>query len=196
MNAVIAPLFVGVDDRLGIALRAIAMASRFERRPHVGVVVDLAVVGHPHRAVFVRQRLMAAGEIDDAEAAMHEDAVRVGVKAGAVRSAVGEHVTHPHARRDVVVTEAVGGDYPGNTAHGRSVEQAECHGIAGKRTVMCPASTCGGTLWERNGKRLLCRGLLVHNNFQPPRVARDDGWKRQCERRPTAPATGRSRRSS
>jgi nicotinamidase-related amidase len=73
---------------------------------------------------------MAAGDVNDAEAPMHQDTVCVGVKAYAVRSAVGEYLTHPHAQYDVVVIEAVSRDYPGNTAHGRSVEQAECHGIA------------------------------------------------------------------
>ena len=73
MHAVVAPLFVGVNDRFGVALRPVAMPARFERRSHVAVVVDLAVVRDPHGAVFVGERLMAAGEIDDAETTMCED---------------------------------------------------------------------------------------------------------------------------
>ena len=39
-----------------------------------------------------------------------------------------EHVSHPQPRFDSAWAEAaVGGDYSGNAAHSRSVEQAECH---------------------------------------------------------------------
>jgi hypothetical protein len=52
------------------------------------VVVDLAVVGDPHGAVLVGQRLMATGEIDDAETTMCENGVRIGVEPGTVRAAM------------------------------------------------------------------------------------------------------------
>ena len=72
LDAVVAPLLVGVDDRFGVGARAVAVAGRFELRPDVGVVVDLAVEDDPDRAVFVRQRLLAGGQIDDAQAAVAE----------------------------------------------------------------------------------------------------------------------------
>ena len=62
------------------------MTAGFERRAHVGVVVNLAVVGDPDRLVFVRQRLIAAGQINDAEPPVDEQCAAVRMKARAVRS--------------------------------------------------------------------------------------------------------------
>ena len=43
-----------------------------ELRAQLAIVVDLAVEDHPDRAVLVADRLMAAGEIDDAQPAHAE----------------------------------------------------------------------------------------------------------------------------
>ena len=127
--------FVKMQDGFCIAVRLINVTPGFERLAIIGVVVDLAVVRHPHGAVFIRKRLMSAGEIDDAQTTVREDAVRIGVETGAVRAAVRDDVPHSKRRLDIVGTESVGGDYSGNAAHGHSVEQAECHEIARKRLI-------------------------------------------------------------
>ena len=49
LDAGVAPLLVGVDDRLGVGARAVAVAGGFELGPDVGVVVDLAVEDDPDR---------------------------------------------------------------------------------------------------------------------------------------------------
>ena len=59
VHAVVAPLFIRVDDGLGVRARAVAMPGRFELAADVGVVVDLAVEHDPDGAVFVGQRLLA-----------------------------------------------------------------------------------------------------------------------------------------
>ena len=69
-------------------LRSEAMAAAFEVGTKLGKVVDLAVVDDPGAAVFVEDGLVAAGEIDDAEAA-HAEARAIGdIDAFIVRAAV------------------------------------------------------------------------------------------------------------
>ena len=61
------PLLVGVDDRLGVGARAQRVPGALERVVQLGVVVDLAVLDDGARAVLVRDRLVAAREVDDRE---------------------------------------------------------------------------------------------------------------------------------
>ena len=61
----VAVLFPGVDEDLGVAAGREAVPPGLELLAEGGVVVDLAVVDDPDRPVFVRQRLMAALEVDD-----------------------------------------------------------------------------------------------------------------------------------
>ena len=58
-----------MDDRFGVAVRAEAVAARFEVGPQLAVVVDFAVEGDPDRLVFVRQRLPTGGEVDNRQPA-------------------------------------------------------------------------------------------------------------------------------
>ena len=51
---------------------AVAMAFGLELFPQLGLVVELAVVGDPDRAVLVGHRLGAAGDVDDRQPAMSE----------------------------------------------------------------------------------------------------------------------------
>src|SRR5207244_9837314 len=75
----------------GVGRAAEPMALRLELAPQLAVVVDLAVVDEPERAVVARERLEArVGEVDDREPAEAErDALRR-VTAVAVRPAVVE----------------------------------------------------------------------------------------------------------
>ena len=88
------PLFVGVNDRLGVRGGPEAMAARLELLPELAVVVDLAVEDDPDAAVLVLHRLMAAGAVDDGQPAVTERRVRIGKHAAAVRAAVPEAVGH------------------------------------------------------------------------------------------------------
>ena len=96
VDAVVAPLLVGVDDALGVRLRAIDVAEAFELAPEVAVVVNLAVEADPDRLVFVGERLLAGGEIHDAQTAMAEGRLLVDEKPGSVRTAMHEDVAHRH----------------------------------------------------------------------------------------------------
>ena len=95
VDARVAPLFVGVNDGLGVGARAVAMAGGFELRPDVGVVVDLAVEDDPDRAVLVRHRLMAGRQIDDAQPPVAERRPIVDEFTGVVWPAMRDDVAHP-----------------------------------------------------------------------------------------------------
>jgi hypothetical protein len=82
---------------------------------------------------------MAAAHVNDAEPPVCEKRSPVRVKTGTIRSAMREDVAHPESRRDVVLNQGVRGDNAGNATHGRSAEQAACHGIAQKLTVAASA---------------------------------------------------------
>src|ERR1700720_5042993 len=70
LQAVRSVLFIGVQDRLSVGARGVAMARLLQRRPHLGVIEDLTVVRQPKRAGFIGHWLGAAGNIDDAEPSM------------------------------------------------------------------------------------------------------------------------------
>ncbi len=63
----VAPLLVAVDEHLGVGARAERVARRLELAHQLAVVVDLAVLDDDDRAVLVRDRLVAAVEVDDRE---------------------------------------------------------------------------------------------------------------------------------
>ena len=64
-------LLVEVQDRLGVGARAVRVALGLELGAQRLVVVDLAVVGDPDRAVLVGHGLVAGGrQVDDRQPAM------------------------------------------------------------------------------------------------------------------------------
>ena len=67
LDAPLSFLFVQVQDCLRIAPRSVPMPSRFKPGTEGSVVIDLAVVDDPDALVLVRERLMAAGYVDDRE---------------------------------------------------------------------------------------------------------------------------------
>jgi len=66
-DAVVAPLLVGVDDRLGVGRGGEPVAVGLELLAQLPEVVDLAVEDDPDAPVLVGDRLIAAGEVDDGE---------------------------------------------------------------------------------------------------------------------------------
>jgi hypothetical protein len=60
------PLFIGVDDDLGVRGGPEAMPVTLELGAQLAKVVDLAVEDGPDRAVLVEDRLLSGGEVDNA----------------------------------------------------------------------------------------------------------------------------------
>ncbi len=90
-HAVVAPLLVRAEDHLGVGLRAEAVPARLELAAQLAVVVDLAVVHEPQRAVVARERLhRRVAQVDDREPAEAERDALVVERAVAVGAAVVE----------------------------------------------------------------------------------------------------------
>ena len=117
VHALLAPLFIGVDNGLGVGLRPVGVSVRLELLAHLGVVVDLAVEHHPHRAVLVRQRLLPRAQIDDAETAVREGGLCVAMQPPFVGAPVRDDVAHPHGARRRVLIEPVDCNDSSDSAH-------------------------------------------------------------------------------
>ena len=78
----------------GVAMRPERVTVALELAAQLGIVVDLAVLHDDARSVFARHRLVAAGKVDDREAARRERDRAVDVFATAVRPAMHERRAH------------------------------------------------------------------------------------------------------
>jgi len=58
-----------MDDHLSVSLSTKHVPFSQEEGAQLLVVIDFAIEHNPNRTVFVRERLMAAFEVDDREAA-------------------------------------------------------------------------------------------------------------------------------
>jgi hypothetical protein len=96
VDAGVAPLLVGVHDALGIRLRAIQVPKPLELAPQIAVVVDLAVEGNPGRLVLVGERLLAGGQIHDAQTAVAKCRLLVDKDPFSVGTAMHDAVAHRH----------------------------------------------------------------------------------------------------
>ena len=94
IDAVGPVLLEGVNDGFGVAVSAVLVAASDELFAQGLVVVDFAVEDDPERAIFIRERLVAGGEIDNAEAAHADAEAAIDVKALVVRPAVSHDVAH------------------------------------------------------------------------------------------------------
>src|SRR5207237_9810060 len=88
LNAVAAVLFIQMDNRFSIALRAITVAPRLELRAQFAVIIDFAVIDDPQALILVADGLMPSAHIDNAEAPHCQADVALDKKAVVVRAAV------------------------------------------------------------------------------------------------------------
>ena len=87
-------LFVKMNQSLGVAGGLEVMAARDQVRAQFLVVVDLAVEDDPHGTVLIGYRLVAGGEVDDAEAPHADGAAAIDVEALVVGTAMANLVAH------------------------------------------------------------------------------------------------------
>ena len=83
-----------MDERLRIAVRVKAMSRLFKILSQFQVVVDLPVEDNPDALVFVVDRLMAAGHIDNGKAPHPESNVASDIGTAVVRATVDDRVVH------------------------------------------------------------------------------------------------------
>ncbi len=135
-----APLLVAVQDHLRIALGGEGVAQREQLLAQRLVVVDLAVVGDDQRAVLVVDRLRAAAQVDDAQAAVPQGRMLVDIAALAVGAAMRDDVRHPlqdgtfHINRHVI-------DETGDTAHGYGAPSSSVSSISSFMVLPGPRPT-------------------------------------------------------
>ena len=94
LHAFRAHLFVEMNDDFGIGLGVEAMTALFQFGAELRKIVDFAIEDDPRAAVFVEYRLVAAGKVDDAEAAHSEPGAIGDVESFVVRTAVDDLLAH------------------------------------------------------------------------------------------------------
>jgi hypothetical protein len=122
-DAVRAELLVEVEDGLGVAVGAQHVPAGYEPAAQLLVVVDLAVEDDRFGAVFVEDRLLAPGQVDDTEPSHSETHAPPHPDALVVRAAVLQGGAHPaHERlRDGALSLAI--DQTSDAAHGLNPAQ-------------------------------------------------------------------------
>jgi hypothetical protein len=138
IDAVFAELLVRVHDRFGVGVCPENVTSRLERVSQLTMVVHFAVEDDPDRSVFIRQRLLAAGAVDDGKPPMGEGDPRAIEKPFAVGTAMCNASRHrgnrrPDGRIELTrqadnATDATHGSHSHQMAKGREYEEkpAKC----------------------------------------------------------------------
>src|SRR5688572_18656262 len=83
-----------MKDRFRVAVRADGVPPGYQLPPQLAVVIDLSVEDDPFRSVFISDRLAAAREIDDAQAAHPQRCAAIDHEADVVGPAVPDRVAH------------------------------------------------------------------------------------------------------
>src|SRR5580700_10985330 len=117
LDAILAIFLVEVNDGLGIALGSITMAARDQSLAQRTVVIDFTVENYPDRTIFVAERLMSVGDVDDAEAAHAEADIALRENAVIVWTAMGHHIAHPSQDDRVGVSVLAELEYSRNATH-------------------------------------------------------------------------------
>src|SRR5205823_1208324 len=94
IDRALAPLLVRVNDHLGVGVRAESMAGLLQGGSDLREVIDLAVEDHPDGSIFIGERLIAGGQVDDAEASMAQADAASDVKAVRIGPAMRDHPRH------------------------------------------------------------------------------------------------------
>jgi len=93
-QAALAPFLIGVNEHFGVGMGAEAVAATFERGAQMREIVDFAVEDDAHRAVFVEHRLVAAGEINNAQPAHAQHGAGFGQHTPVVRATMDHFREH------------------------------------------------------------------------------------------------------
>src|SRR5215469_8157662 len=83
-----------MDDHFRIRVGVEAMPAPLELASQLGEVIDFSIEDGPNRAVFVENRLMSAGNVDDAEAPHSQAGILLREDAFVVRAAMDDGLAH------------------------------------------------------------------------------------------------------
>ena len=87
-------LFPQVNDGFGVAGSPKTMTARGEFLAQLAVVVDLAIEDDPDRSIFVADRLLAAVQVDDAQASHAQPDAITQVHTFFIRPSMHQHLAH------------------------------------------------------------------------------------------------------
>ena len=98
-HALLAPFFIGVNDDFGVRIGAKRVAAFLEGLAQLPEVVDFTVENDSDISGFIEYGLVAAGKVNDAEAAHSQRRRRGNQEAVFVRAAMPQRLHHPARNR-------------------------------------------------------------------------------------------------
>ena len=125
-DAGFAPRLPRMDDDFGIATGAESMAQGFEFRHQFLEVVDFAVEDDDHRAVFVEQGLLTAGQVDDRQPSVRQSETRFEMVAALVGSAMKLSLVHPVQQVPILLALASRIEQTCNATHAEISDSGAC----------------------------------------------------------------------
>ena len=118
---VLAIFLVQMHENLGVAVGLETVASIDQHPSQALIVIYLAIVNDPYRAIFVMNRLVTAFEIDNRQATHSEDNVSILEKAMVVRPPMNDGIGHAMYIVQTVTATVVFPDYAYDAAHNESL---------------------------------------------------------------------------
>src|SRR5262245_57223319 len=117
LHAIVAELFICVNNGFRIRARRELMSSGKQVRAQISEVIDLTVKDHNNGAIFVEHRLLASAQVDDAQASMTKPDVVLNEISTIVRTAM--RLSRRHAMYESGINWVNGAeiDDPANPAH-------------------------------------------------------------------------------
>jgi hypothetical protein len=83
-----------MHNGFGVRARGETVATFYQVVMEIEIIVNFSVQHHPHFAVFIRERLMAPGNIDDAESPEAKSDAGRSVDAFVIRAAMNDGLRH------------------------------------------------------------------------------------------------------
>src|SRR3954463_11005274 len=106
-----------MDNGFGIGVGAENVAAGAQLVAQLDEVINFAVIDNPDGFVFVSDRLVTGGKVDDAEAPHAQPGRALNVIAVVVRTAVGDHIAHSAHDRRIGYAAAFRAHHSGDAAH-------------------------------------------------------------------------------
>src|SRR5262249_49165049 len=161
VDAVRAVLLVGMDDHLAVALAGEAMPFRDQVVAQIAKVVNLAVEDERQAAIFVEERLPAAAQVDDLEAARPHAGGPIDVETFIVRPAVTQYRDQASQERRVDAGAALAMKDAGYPAHDSSTMSDRRHGAWREQRV------------DEGVSRVVAIRVLTQHTVEAPHLGRE-----------------------
>jgi alpha-L-fucosidase len=119
IHAVSTLFFIKVDYDFGVSLCFEVVTATLKLGAEIEKVVDLTIENHPDGSVFVKDWLLTARQINNAEAAHSEGDITLDKDAFGIRTTVNDGFTHAVNESRVDLFTTIGIDHSGNSTHSK-----------------------------------------------------------------------------